>query len=420
VNSIEKIARTVALSHTKPAEGSAVVASIALAMGVICAMTLFATGAEAQYTVKNLVSNTDLYSPRNLDPNLVDGWGLAALPDSPWWLSAQNTSSSPLYSAKGSIEPLLVNIPCVTDNSGKTTVPCPLPGEGYLFEPNNPNAKFGLFGPTGIVANTFSQAFEVSGAPALFIFATLDGLIVAWNTSLSPATDGVVAASRFTAPPALPVVYFGLAIAGPAQDPHLYGANLLGGIDVFDTNFNFVNTFFPEPNLATTNAGFAGRLYGVQAIADKLYVTYLSEAVAGGILDVCDLESSTTNPTCSRLFASNLSGTEKSPILFSPWGIALAPKNFGALSNQLLVGNVGDGRIHAFDPDTGQLNGTLNLANGSPVSIPGLWGLQFGMGNRQNGPRNQLFFSAGPSPVSATDNVQLYGAGLFGVIKPED
>lgn len=139
---------------------------------------------------------------------------------------------------------------------------------------------------------------------------------------------------------------------------------------MFDTNFNFANTFFPEPNLATTNPAFAGRLYGVQAIGDKLYVTYLSEALAGGILDVCDLESSTTNPTCSRLFASNLSGTEKSPVLFAPWGVALAPKNFGPLSNQLLVGNVGDGRIHAFDPNTGRLNGTLNLGNGSPVSIP--------------------------------------------------
>ncbi|MBV8360824.1 MAG: TIGR03118 family protein [Deltaproteobacteria bacterium] len=390
--------------------------SLVLAMGVILAVTLFATGVEAQYTVKNLVSSTDLYRHRNLDPNLIDGWGLAALPGSPWWLSAQNTSTSPLYSAKGTIVPLLVDIPCVTDNRGTTTVPCPLPGEGYLFEPNNPNnPKFGLFGPTGIVANAYSQAFEVNGASALFIFATLDGLIVAWNTSVSPVTESIVVANRFGA-----AAYFGLAIAGPAQNPHLYAANIVGGIDVFDKNFNFVNTFLPEPNLATTNPGFKGALYGVQAIGDKLYATYLSDAVAGGILDVCDLENSTTNPTCSRLFASNLNGTEKSPVLFAPWGIALAPHNFGPLSNRLLVGNVGDGLIHAFDPDTGQLKGTLKLCNGAPISIPGLWGLQFGLGDRQNGPRNHLFFSAGPSPVSVTDAVQLYGAGIFGVIKPKD
>ena len=386
-------------------------------MAVICSVTLFATSAKAQYTVRNLVSSTELYSPRNLDPNLIDGWGLAALPDGPWWLSAQNTSTSPLYKANGSIVPLLVDIPCVTNNDGTTTVPCPLPGEGYIFEDNNPNnPKPGFFGPTGIVANTFSKAFQVSGASALFIYSTLDGLIVAWNTSVSPSTASVVVASRFGA-----AAYFGLAIGGPAQNPHLYGANIVGGIDVFDKNFKLVNTVIPEPNLATTNPEFefAGP-YGVQAIRDKLYVTYLSLKVVGGILDVCDLKSSTTNPTCNRLFASNLSGTETSPILAAPWGIALAPRNFGPLSNQLLVGNVADGLIHAFDPDTGQLSGTLNLKDGSPFSVLGLWGVQFGLGSDQNGPRNHLFFSAGPSPVSPTDIVQSYGAGLFGVIKPAD
>jgi len=135
---------------------------------------------------------------------------------------------------------------------------------------------------------------------------------------------------------------------------------------------------------------------------------------------MCDLRSSTTNPTCTRLFVSNLDGSETSPILAAPWGIALAPHNFGPLSNRLLVGNVDDGLIHAFNPDTGQLAGTLNLTNGSPFSVLGLWGLQFGLGNDLNGPRNHLFFSAGPSPVSSTDEVQEYGAGLFGVIKPED
>jgi len=383
-------------------------------MGVILAVTLFATGAEAQYSVKNLVSSTDLYRPRNLDPNLIDGWGLAALPGSPWWLSAQNTSTSPLYDANGKILPLLVNIPCVTNNNGTTTVPCPFPSEGYLFEDGNPNNPLpGFFGPTGIVANTFSQAFQVSGASALFLYSTLDGLIIAWNASVSPSTDAVVVANR-----SFLAAYFGLAIAGPSQDPHLYAANIVSGIDVFDKNFKLINTFVPEPNLPASFE-FAGP-YGVQAIGDKLYVTYISLSVIGGILDVCDLRSSTTNPTCTRLFASNLDGSETSPILAAPWGIALAPHNFGPLSNRLLVGNVDDGLIHAFKPDTGQLAGTLNLTNGSPFSVLGLWGLQFGLGDDQNGPRNHLFFSAGPSPVSSTDEVQEYGAGLLGVIKPED
>jgi uncharacterized protein (TIGR03118 family) len=330
----------------------------------------------------------------------------------------------------------LVDIPCVTNNNGTTTVPCPFPGEGYIYEPANPsNPKgntgigyFGVFGPTGIVANSFPNAFVIRGAPALFIFATQDGLIVAWNQSVSPENHGVVVANRFTAPPATPVVYYqGLAIAGPADDPHLYAANHAGGIDLFDKDFKLVNTFIPGPNLATTNPKFepAGP-YGIQAIGDKLYLTYFSVnpevVLGGGILDVCDLETSTTNPSCHRLFASGLIGNEKNSyfalILASPWGIALAPHDFGPLCDKLLVGNVDDGLINAFDPVTGKYRGTLNLTNGSRFSVPNLWGLAFGLGNSANGPTNNLFFSSGPSPVSILDAVQSYGAGLFGVIKP--
>ena len=35
--------------------------------------------------------------------------------------------------------------------------------------------------------------------------------------------------------------------------------------------------------------------------------------------------------------------------LNAPWGIALAPADFGRFSNTLLVGNFGDGRISSFD-----------------------------------------------------------------------
>ena len=194
-----------------------------------------------------------------------------------------------------------------------------------------------------------------------------------------------------------------------------------GPIDVYDKNFVLVNTFVPEPNLPTTNPAFepAGP-YGIQAIGDNLYVTYFSIAVSGGILDVCKLETSFTNPKCRRLFASNLSGTENAPILASPWGIALAPHNFGPLSDMLLVGNVDDGLINAFDPNTGAVINTLNLNNGSRFSVPGLWGLQFGLGSTANGPTNHLFFSSGPSSKSITDPVFQYAAGLFGVITPPD
>jgi uncharacterized protein (TIGR03118 family) len=88
--------------------------------------------------------------------------------------------------------------------------------------------------------------------------------------------------------------------------------------------------------------------------------------------------------------------------LDSPWGIALAPPDFGFFSGDLLIGNFGDGKINAFDPGKQQHNGeyqargALHSADGSPLAIEGLWALEFGTGSPASGPRNVLFFTAGP------------------------
>ena len=81
--------------------------------------------------------------------------------------------------------------------------------------------------------------------------------------------------------------------------------------------------------------------------------------------------------------------------LNAPWGIALAPADFGRFSNMLLVGNFGDGRISAFDLNTGDFRGLLRTANHRALSIDGLWGLAFGNGVLGQ-PTNTLFFTAGP------------------------
>src|SRR5208282_3860271 len=283
-------------------------------------------------------------------------------------------------------------------------------------------------GPAGIVANPFPKAFEITGAGAAqFIFATQDALIVAWNQA--NGTQAVVEANEsLKGGPPLFTSYQGLAIAGPKKDPHLYATNIFGAanaaVDVFDKNFNYVNSFPADSNLPPSSPEGPFTPYGIQAIGKKLYVTYFAPLaplpVGAGILDVCDLSKSTTNPPCKRLAASNLDGTETSPTLNQPWGIALAPDNFGPLSNTLLVGNLNDGLIHGFDFRTGSLRGTLDVAANTPFAIPGLWGLAFGDGSAANGPRNHLFFAGGPSPVSVTDLIQQYGAGMFGVITPPE
>ena len=182
-----------------------------------------------------------------------------------------------------------------------------------------------------------------------------------------------------------------------------------GQVDVFDKNFNLVNSFAPDASPPTLFAP-----YGIATIGNKLYVTYLNLVGSAGILDICNLATSATNPKCRRLFADFSS----SPILASPFGIVRAPAHFGKLSNKLLIGNLDDGLIHAFNPDTGHLAGTLTLSDGTPFAVPGLWGLAFGSGIAPNGAKNQLFFSSGPCPPSPSCPVQLYGDGLFGVITP--
>lgn len=376
----------------------------AVAMAIaVCCLTLVAS---AQYSAVNLVSNTSALSPLATDPNLVNAWGMASSPTSPWWVSNQNSSTSTLYMGSGAIAPLVVQIPCVV--SGTVTVPCPNPASGKLFEPFA--GKLNLFGPTGIVGNSYSTtgAFTIpsSAQPAAFLFDTLDGLLVAWSPKTN-ATQGVVVANRSSDGAS----YNGLAIAGPADDPHLYATNAIqkGEVDVFDSSFNLVNSFAAD---SSPPANFAP--YGIQTIGTKLYVTYFNLMGAGGILDVCDLATGSTAPQCRRLFASMPSSSPL--VLNGPWGLALSPNNFGVLSNKLLVGNLYDGMIHAFDPVSGVMEGTLMLTNGMPFSVPGLWSLQFGQGVAANGPTNYLFFTAGPAPAGSP--TLFFSEGLFGVITP--
>lgn len=376
--------------HSFPRSGFRTRVVCSLATALTC-LALSPLSARAQYVSTNLVSSAT--GAVQQDPNLINGWGLAAFPTSPFWVSNQNTSTSTLYSGDGTIVPLVVQVPCIS--SGTPTVPCPVPGLFPIAPP---------FGPSGIVANTFAAtgAFTLTeggmSGPAFFIFDTLDGLVVGWNPQVNP-TQGVVAANRSSAG----AFYTGLAIGGSASGPHLYGANAAGGIDVFDSAFSLVNTFAADSN------PWPFTPYGIQTIGDKLYVTYASPVAPGGIVDVCDLGSSGTAPSCRRLTAS----FKKPFFLNGPWGLALAPDNFGVLSNRLLVGNLASGHITAFSARTGHFEGTLRLTDGKPFTVVGLWALKFGGGSSANGPTNQLFFTAGP----AAPGMPIFSNGLFGLIK---
>jgi uncharacterized protein (TIGR03118 family) len=96
--------------------------------------------------------------------------------------------------------------------------------------------------------------------------------------------------------------------------------------------------------------------------------------------------------------------------LNAPWGMMLAPANFGAVANQFLIGNFGDGHINVFT-GAGVSLGQLMTKRGRTVetlAIDGLWKLLNGKG-AAGVTRDTVYFSAGPDQETN---------GLFGTLAP--
>jgi uncharacterized protein (TIGR03118 family) len=345
-----------------------------LTVPVLIALTIIT--ASAQYQRTDLVSNQPGIAP-NTDLHLVNGWGLVALPTSPWWVSDNGTGFSTLYTGTGQQIQLFVTIP-------------PAPG--------SPVGTLGT--PTGIVGNisTIPTDFTITengvSARSIFIFATLDGTISGWNPTIGGATGNshaTLAVDRSSAG----AVYTGLAIATNQQGhTFLYAAD--GGpnrrVDMFDGTFSRVKSF-DDPAIPR---GFTP--YGIQTVNGNIWVTFTAlNKAQGGFVDVFDTEGNLV-----KHFAAH------GP-LHSAWGIALAPADFGPMSNAILISNnISRGRINAFNPETGRFLGPLRDANGRAIEVDNIWALQFGHDAiPNNGAHNQLFFTAGPDS---------YANGLFGVI----
>jgi uncharacterized protein (TIGR03118 family) len=334
------------------------------------------TGSGTSYAMTSLVSNFGTggpYSSGNTDRNLVNGWGIAFNPNGFVWVADEGTSKSTLYDGHGVPQSLVVSIPAGAAGSAD---------------------------PTGIVFNDSSD-FAVTQAgktgASVFIFVGEGGTIAGW----SPGVNMNAAITVFDGASA-GKIYMGTALARSGGANRLYATDFHNrSVDVFDASFNKVSVpgGFVDPALP---AGYAP--FGIQAIGNSLYVTYAQQDPQGklqvtgaglGIVDVFDTDGHLLN----RLIGAG------GP-LNAPWGIAMAPANFGAFSNDLLVANLGDGVINAFNPTTGAFLGALTAADGTPIAIDGLWGIAFGNG-LDNQPTNTLFFAAGPAQ---------YAQGVYGRI----
>jgi len=361
--------------------------SLAMAALVLSVPT-FAFG--QHYTQTNLVSDLASIGGESIptqDPNLKNPWGMARGASFPWWVNNEGTGTSTLYTGTGNI--VSPPSPVVVPNAAGET---------------------GASHPTGIIFNGTNdfQITNVPGkpaSPAAFIFVTKEGTISGWNPATTPLQLAVNEVTEENA------VFTGLTWYEKQGTHFLLVANFSKNVvEKFDANFrraSMSGDAFDDDHIPRDFAP-----YNVQAVGDTIVVTYAKQNSAKtGADDICGEQCGFVDIFSSegRLLRrlQNVPG-----ILMAPWGVALAPQDFGFFSHDLLIGNRFGGTIAAFDPVDGRFLGLILDSTGSPIAIDGLWAIEFdNRGANQASPSVSpaLFFAAG---------INGYADGLFGTLTP--
>jgi uncharacterized protein (TIGR03118 family) len=336
-----------------------------------------------QYQQTNLVSDLGTLGAHTVDPKLKNPWGIARGPSgNPWWVSDEKSGVSTLYNAQGT--------PANVLNPGANGLVVTIP-------PSVPPPSIGT--PTGVVFNGSANDFRVAPpgvAQTFFLFVSLDGTISGWDPAANPTTAIRKVSTKS--------VLTGATIAQIEENRFLYVADLEAGkIRVYDSNFQPVEVdedAFDDDHLPP---GFAP--FNIQNIGGDLYVAYAKQDQAKTFV------TSGTGLGFVDVFSPRgrlLMRLEHGDWFNAPWGLTLAPSDFGTFSHRILVGQFGSGEILAFDAVTGRFQGKLRDQNNHSIALKGLWGLAFGAGDQTSGPANTLFFNEG---LNGND-------GLFGTLTP--
>jgi uncharacterized protein (TIGR03118 family) len=352
----------------------------AVAVAMIALLAATSTAPVKAAIVQGFYQQTNLVSDQPgvaliQDTNLVNPWGISLSPTGgAFWVANNVTGTATLYTGD-------VNGSAFVRNTLVVSIP-----DGS---------------PTGTVfnsSNDFVVSSGTSSGRSVFLFASQTGTISGWNPAVPPPATSTHAQVGGTAD----AVYTGLAIGQVGTANFLYACDFEHGrIDVYNKDFDVVhlNGAFRDPRIPNSYSPF-----NIQNLGGKLYVTYAQQSHkepdeetdrGSGFVDVFD----TNGHLLQRLILGNH--------LNAPWGLALAPGNFGPFSGALLVGNFGNGHIQAFDPTDGKFLGQLEDESGKPIVIDGLWAIIFGNGVSA-GDRNALYFAAGPDDETH---------GLFGSLR---
>jgi uncharacterized protein (TIGR03118 family) len=322
------------------------------------------------------------------DTQLVNSWGLTRSATSPWWISDNGTGLATVYNGVGN-KALTVTIPVPSGMNQHSS-------------------------PTGVVANGTTDFALPGSTAAKFIFVTEEGTIAAWN--------GGAAAVIVKDNSPKKAVYKGCTIAEWNGKHFLYVTNFHSGeIEVYDSTFQPAKLDEPaflrdrdnsrdldrdrnDDDRNEDHRDFAP--FNIQAIGTNLYVTYAKQdAAKKDEVDGAGLGFVNVFTAGGKREARLQTG----PWFNAPWGIAMAPGEFGEFSHSLIVGMFGSGQIAAFNPVNGHFLGLMKKSDNSTLTIDGLWALGFGAGNANSGPYNTLFFTAGPNQEND---------GTFGTLVP--
>lgn len=315
---------------------------------------------EGSVTLRNVISSTKGEAPLT-DPTLQNMWGLAEGPESSVWAGNMGGKTSIILRGTGT-----------HSNPFKQVTPS-------ISVPD-------VVGPSGEVFNG-TDGFKVGKDPARFLIAGLGGTITAWNTGTAAVKVAGATGAEYT----------GLDIIDSRKGPEIAAADFHNNrVDLFDSKFKPINSHgFVDRNLPTGYAPF-----NIKQIGDEVFVTYaLQDAnkaidVPGaghGFVDVYR-----TDGSLDRRFLSRGE-------LSSPWGVTTVPRGWGDLTGKIMLGNLGDGHIHVYDPNSGRLITELKDKHGNPITVTGLWGLI--PGNANAGGSQAIWFAGGASMANPNHGV---------------
>ncbi|HJU04232.1 MAG TPA: TIGR03118 family protein, partial [Nitrospiraceae bacterium] len=292
---------------------------VAAALQSVCLSSALSEG----YVQTNLVANNPDFNPQIVDPLVVNAWGIALRPAGAgghWWIN--NTDTGTVTEYVGDVP----GTPLFQDDLKVVTVAPP---------PGSPSGTAST--PTGIVFSGHASDFTVSGegitGPSRFMFSTEDGTVSGWteraaNGGFERQTISVITVDNSVQG----AIYKGLAVTTEPSNNHLFATNFgQNRIDAWDKQFQPITPLggFLVPGGAIPK-DFAP--FNIQNLNGILYVTYAQlsgtpgEELQGAGLGY--LASFDTNGNLLHVW-------EGKGLLNAPWGLTIAPSNFGEFSDAL-------------------------------------------------------------------------------------